>query len=84
MNSPDLTHELEDDQYSSEEYMRNYDDSPRCDENDQFDAPVLWIKRTFNSSKESITKALLTSFEEANRLDVEILELYTTIGRAHV
>ena len=52
---------------------------------DRFDAPVLWIKKTFGSSKEHIIERTLSAFKNADISDVKIVELYITTkkGKDH-
>jgi len=82
MDNPNFTEEIEDYSSYSEEYMRSYDeDSNSYEPDDRYDAPVLWIKKTFKVKKEDIIEKLHETFEEANIPDVEVLELYITTNK---
>lgn len=47
-------------------------------EEDIYEAPVLWIKKTFGADKEYITKQVIDGFAVKDVKDVEVIELYIT------
>ena len=57
--------------------------SSQKDFNDpKYDAPVLWIRRTYGLSSESICEAILATFEESAVENVKIVSLYINSGNS--
>jgi hypothetical protein len=57
-------------------------DNERVDKKDYYDAPVLWIKKIFNCSRDNLIQKTEEAFRNANMVDVKVVELYTSSNRA--